>query len=134
MLEVGKIPCYMNRSDQRGSFLGLVNQGVWQEINFVKTQAGQIRGGHFHTKTNEVIFLVRGKVEVELQDCDNPQQKQQFILNPGEGVQIKPYMLHTLRYLEDSEQIALLDVPFDPADPDLHTLTEVTVNASKRLV
>ncbi|WP_089131204.1 polysaccharide biosynthesis C-terminal domain-containing protein [Tolypothrix sp. NIES-4075] len=113
----------MNRADQRGLFLGLVNQGVWQEVNFVKTQAGQIRGGHFHTRTNEVIFLVRGRAEVELQACDRSQQKQVFILNAGEGVQIKPYILHTLRYLEDSEQIALLDVPFDPADPDLHTLT-----------
>ncbi|WP_449416924.1 cupin domain-containing protein [Phormidium nigroviride] len=122
MFEAAKIPCYMNQSDRRGLFLGLVNQGVWQEVNFVKTKAGQIRGGHFHTRTNEVIFLVRGKAEVELQDCDRPEQKQQFILNSGEGVQIKPYMLHTLRYLEDSEQIALLDVAFDPADPDLHTL------------
>lgn len=123
MLETGRIPCYINQSDHRGLFLGLVNQGVWQEVNFVKTQMGKVRGGHFHTRTNELIFLVRGKVEVELQDCYNPEQRQRFILNSGEGVQIKPYTVHTLHYLEDSEQVALLDVPFDPADPDLHTLT-----------
>ncbi len=124
MLKAGKIPCYMSRSDQRGSFWGLVNQGVWQEINFVTTQAGEIRGGHFHTRTNEAIFLVRGKAEVELQDCDHSQEKQQFILNPGEGVQIKPYILHTFRYLENSEHISLLDTPFDPANPDLHLLKQ----------
>ncbi|MEQ9358543.1 polysaccharide biosynthesis C-terminal domain-containing protein [Coleofasciculus chthonoplastes] len=120
-----KISCYLNRLDHRGSFLGLINQGSWQEVNFVATQAGQVRGGHFHTRTHEVIFLVRGKAEVELQHCHNPQQKEQFILNSGEGIQIKPYMLHTLRYLEDSEQVALLDVPFDPENPDLHTLAAI---------
>lgn len=116
-----KFSCYTNQSDQRGLFWGLVNQGNWQEVNFVATQANQVRGGHFHTKTHEVIFLVKGKVEVELQDCHNPEQKQKFILNSGEGIRIEPYMLHTLRYLENSEQVALLDTPFDPNNPDLHT-------------
>lgn len=121
MLEFERFGCYMNCLDQRGAFLGLVNEGMWKEVNFVKTQAGQLRGGHFHTKTNEIIFLVSGRAEVELQSCDDSQQRQTFILNSGEGVQIKPYTLHSLYYLEDSEQVALLDVPFDPASPDLHT-------------
>lgn len=120
-MEIEKFTCYMNKSDHRGAFWGLLNQGDWQEVNFVATQAHQVRGGHFHTRTNEVIFLVKGKAEVELQDCHNPQQKQQLILNSGEGIKIEPYMLHTLRYLEDSEQVALLDHPFDPKNPDLHT-------------
>lgn len=30
----------MNREDHRGSFLGLVSQGSWQEVNFVTTKAG----------------------------------------------------------------------------------------------
>lgn len=101
--------------------MGLVNQGDWQEVNFVSTQANQFRGGHFHTRTNEVIFLLKGKAKVELQDCHHPEQKQQFVLNSGEGIRIEPYVLHSLLYLEDSEQIALLDTPFDPNNPDLHT-------------
>jgi dTDP-4-dehydrorhamnose 3,5-epimerase-like enzyme len=125
VMPIPKISCYINRSDHRGSFWGLVNQGSWQEVNFVATQAGEVRGGHFHKRTQEVIFLLRGKAEVELQHCQNPEQKQQFVLNSGEGIEIKPYMLHTLRYLEDSEQVALLDVPFDPTNPDLHTLSEI---------
>lgn len=120
-----KISYYMNREDDRGSFFGLVNQGSWQEVNFVTTKTGEVRGGHFHTKTNEVIFLLRGQAEVELQHCDHPEQKQQFILNAGEGIEIKPFILHTFRYLEDSEQIALLDLRFNPASPDLHLLDEI---------
>ncbi len=124
MIASTKISGYMSRSDHRGSFWGLVNQGSWKEINFVSTQAGEIRGRHFHKHTHEIIFLVKGKAEVELQDCQNPEQKQQFILNSGEGIQLSPHVLHTLHYLEDSEHIALLDTSFDPANPDLHTLSE----------
>lgn len=122
MFEAGKLPCYFHHPDRRGLFLGHVNQGIRQEGTFVKTQARQFRCRHCHTRTNEVIFLVRGKAEVELQDCDLPQQKQPLILNPGERVQIKPDLLHNL---EDSEQLALLNVPFAPAHPELHTLTLV---------
>lgn|GEM_PF-1202347 len=119
-MKLNKFSCYVNQSDHRGSFWGLVNQGDWQEVNFVSTQAGRVRGGHFHTQTNEIIFLIKGKAEVKLQDCYDPQQKQQFILNSGEGIEIEPYVVHTLSYLEDSEQIALLDNSFDPNNPDLH--------------
>lgn len=66
--------------------------------------------------------MLRGKAEVELQHCAHPEQKQQFILNAGEGIQLKPFIIHTFHYLEDSEQIALLDLPFNPANPDLHIL------------
>jgi hypothetical protein len=47
MLEPEKITYYMHTLDQRGEFLGLTNQGNWQEINLVKTQADQMRGNHF---------------------------------------------------------------------------------------
>jgi dTDP-4-dehydrorhamnose 3,5-epimerase-like enzyme len=121
-MKLEKIPFYMNRSDNRGSFWGLVNQGYWQEVNFVTTKSGEVRGDHFHIKTHELIFLVRGKAEVELQNCHDTEDKQTFILNSGEGIKINPYIVHTLRYLEDSEQVALLDIPFDPSNPDLHII------------
>lgn len=121
MIKTEKITNYMNRADGRGQFWGLVNQGNWQELNFVQTNAGQIRGGHFHKTTNEIIFLVRGRVEVELNNLKNPQDSRKFVLNPAEGLQITPYVLHTFHYLENSEHIAMLDTPFDPANPDLHT-------------
>lgn len=85
MIKSEKISLYMNQSDNRGSFWGLINKGSWQEVNFVATKSGEVRGGHFHVKTNELIFLVHGKAEVELQDCNNTEEKQHL----APSIQIK---------------------------------------------
>jgi dTDP-4-dehydrorhamnose 3,5-epimerase-like enzyme len=117
-----KLSYYMDYKDSRGSFQGLINQGNWKEVNLVRSYAGEMRGGHFHKKTREVIFLVRGEAEVELKDVRNSEQGEKFILQQGEGVEIEPYILHTIKYLQESEQVALLNQPFDPLEPDLHTI------------
>ena len=122
MLEPEKITYYMHTLDQRGEFLGLTNQGNWQEVHLVKTQAGQIRGNHFHVKINEFIFLLSGQVKVELWDCNDLNKKSSLILNAGEGIKITPYILHRFHYLEDSVHIQLLDTPFNSENQDLHTL------------
>lgn len=114
----------MERSDRRGSFMGLINQGNWKEVNLASTNAGEMRGGHFHKKTREIIFLLRGEAEVELKDVRNPEKGERLTLKQGEGVEIEPYTLHTLKYLQDSEQVALLTERFEPSDPDLHTVAE----------
>ena len=56
-----KISCSLSRSDHRGSFLGLMNQGSWQEVNFVATQAGQVRGGHNPGSHPSHLALFRGQ-------------------------------------------------------------------------
>jgi dTDP-4-dehydrorhamnose 3,5-epimerase-like enzyme len=117
-----RLSYYMDCRDSRGSFQGLINQGNWKEVNLARTYAGEIRGGHFHKKTREVIFLVLGEAEIELKDVRNVKQGEKFILQQGEGVEIEPYILHTIKYLQDSEQVALLNHPFDPSEPDLHTI------------
>ena len=122
MLEPEKITYYMHTLDQRGEFLVLTNQGNCQEVNLVKTQAGQIRGNHFHVKINEFIFLLSGQVKVELWDCNDLNKKSSLILNAGEGIKITPYILHRCHYLEDSVHIQLLDTPFNSENQDLHTL------------
>jgi dTDP-4-dehydrorhamnose 3,5-epimerase-like enzyme len=119
-----KLSHYMDRKDSRGSFQGLINKGNWREVNFASTYAGEMRGGHFHKKTREIIFLVRGEAEVELKDVRNPEKGEKFILQQGEGIEIEPYILHTIKYLQESEQIALLNQPFDPSEPDLHTIAD----------
>lgn len=118
-----KLQPYLYLKDQRGSFLGLVNEQNWKEVNFVKTEKDAHRGGHFHKFTYEIIFLLHGKMRVRLTNIANLEEVVEFTLKEGEGVRISPNILHDLFYLEDSEQIALLDRPFDPNNPDLHTIS-----------
>jgi dTDP-4-dehydrorhamnose 3,5-epimerase-like enzyme len=117
-----KLSSYAHRSDDRGSFLGLVNEGSWREVNYFRTRAGAVRGKHFSKETHEVVFLLKGEVEVELQDVNDPTQRVTFRLREGEGVEIMPYTYRVMRYLTDCEQITLLDKPFDEMNPDFHNL------------
>src|SRR5689334_9565402 len=97
-----KVSCYAHFSDARGEFFGLINHGEWQEINYVVTRAGEIRGNHFHKDTREMVFLLKGEVEVQLKDINDPAQNITFTLKQGEGVEVQPYVLHTMRYLTDT--------------------------------
>jgi dTDP-4-dehydrorhamnose 3,5-epimerase-like enzyme len=110
---------YCRLSDPRGEFQGIINQGNWQEVNIVHSHASTTRGGHFHRRTTEVIFLLKGKAEVELALCDHLNEKIRITLLAGEGVQISPLTVHTFHYLEDSTHLQLLDLRFDPIQQDL---------------
>ncbi|MCI0490593.1 MAG: WxcM-like domain-containing protein [Blastocatellia bacterium] len=117
-----KLRSYARRSDDRGSFIGLINEGIWKEVNYVHTRAGAVRGKHFSKETHELVFLLKGEVEIELQDVNDPTQQVTFHLREGEGIEIMPYTYRVMRYLTDCEQISLLNKPFDETNPDLHNL------------
>lgn len=122
-MQIVKLKNYVHREDGRGSFLGIINHGTWQEVNYVKTNAGAVRGNHYHKELREIVFVLKGVVEIEFRDVQHPEQRTVFRLQEGEGVEIMPYILHTMRYLTDCEQISLLDQPFNPSKPDLHSLS-----------
>lgn len=115
------ITSYCKYADKRGDFEGIVNNGSWQEINIVHTHASFVRGGHFHRRTTEVIFMVTGRAEVQLAPCADDSQCLKLTLGPGQGLQIPPLISHKFLYLEDSSHIQLLDLRFNPDDQDLFT-------------
>lgn len=110
---------YFQCSDERGIFKGIINSGQWQEVNLVHTQANQLRGGHYHRQTTEVIFLLSGSASVELKEVDSPNQRSSLILAPGQGLQIQPRIAHWFQYHEDSIHIQLLNQKYDPSLQDL---------------
>lgn len=111
---------YLHFKDARGSFIGLINEGNWKEINIVDTQKGHSRGNHYHKNTEEVIFILSGQATVSLQNMHSPIEKIRFTLNAMEGVLIKPYTLHEFYYTQDTKHISLLNNVFDSQNPDLH--------------
>lgn len=111
---------YCHYKDERGEFSGLINSNIWQEINIVKTNSGAVRGKHYHKHTLELIFLLKGKVKIELNDLDTHDNSCSFILNQNEGILIQPNVVHTFYYQEKSEQISFLDKVFDANSPDIH--------------
>ena len=110
---------YCNLSDTRGHMNGIINNGKWEEVNIVTTNANNSRGGHFHRQTIEVIFMLSGRAEVELSNPNRKNENEKLVLVAGEGLEIFPETAHTFHYLEDSSHLQLLSSKFNANDPDL---------------
>lgn len=123
-MRINKLGYYTESSDERGCFRGLINQGKWAEINVVETRSGAVRGRHYHKHTREVVFILKGEVEVELQSIREEGLRKRLLLRQGEGILLSPEVFHVMRYTQDTVQISLLDQAFDPEHPDLHGLPQ----------
>ena len=115
------IPNYFNHEDERGKITGLVNKGVWREFNLVKTNAGATRGGHYHKETREIISILQGDVNVEIQRILNGQKLRtlSFIVHEGDTFCIPQYTVHTLKAITRAAWINILEKPHNANLPDM---------------
>jgi len=101
---------YFEFSDERGLIRG-VTQGVnWREINYIETVKGNVRGGHYHKKTNEGFYIIRGRIEITLEDIKSRRVKT-FIAEKGSVFTIKPNTIHTFKVLRNTSWINYLSQP-----------------------
>jgi dTDP-4-dehydrorhamnose 3,5-epimerase-like enzyme len=119
-MNIRKLTHYDVRADGRGSFRGVITgMDSWREINLFHTKAGMRRGGHYAETSIEMVFLLKGRVEVILCDVKNPSDIVRLTLRPGEGVVIPPFVCRTFVYAEDGEAIACRDIPHHETGPDV---------------
>ena len=85
-----KLEPYMMREDTRGRLVGLINEGSWEEFNYLETKAGNIRGNHYHKGTREGFFIIDGELDVLISSSTGSETKMRvssgdvFIIEPGE--------------------------------------------------
>jgi dTDP-4-dehydrorhamnose 3,5-epimerase-like enzyme len=118
-MNIDKFSYYQTCADDRGRFCGVTVGRQWREINLFYTKAGMQRGGHYAEKSSELVFLMKGEVQVTLRDVLHPSDVVQLTLQPGEGVVIPPYVCRTFVYTQDGEAIACRDIPHDETGPDV---------------
>ncbi|MGK5094017.1 hypothetical protein WDW89_18640 [Deltaproteobacteria bacterium TL4] len=119
MIEI--IKPYFVHSDVRGSIQGLVNFGKWEEINYITSIKGTVRGGHFHTRTRELFVILEGKIEVTVQHIINNAlhgKIEKLIVEKNQVVLVEPFTNHIFCCLEDSSWINILSTKMDPDSPD----------------
>jgi len=120
------IPNYIEHSDKRGSFLGLINFGNWKEINFICSEAGTVRGNHYHVYTDELFIILEGKIKIILQkvlgkkDLENKQKT--FNVKEGDVFLIKKNVNHIFEIIEHSKWINVLSQKIDKEKPDIHRI------------
>ena len=112
------INSYFNHQDEKGSIVGLVNFGKWEELNIIESLKDTVRGGHYHLKTSELFIILEGRIEVFLENIN--QGKTKIVeVKKGDVFLIKPRIIHTFTILENSrwinclsKKVSLLTVTF----------------------
>jgi len=118
------IPNYIEYSDKRGSFLGLINFGNWKEINIICSEAKTVRGDHYHKNTDELFLILEGKIKITLQKVlDNKvldSEKKIFDVQEGDVFLIKNNVNHIFETIEYSKWINVLSQKLNIDNPDIH--------------
>lgn len=108
---------YFEYSDNRGAIKGLINFGNWQEMNYIQTNAGAIRGGHYHKKTQEIFIILDGTIEAAFKQGD---KLETITLNKGDVMLIEPLVTHTFNIKTDAVWINALSIKNDEKNPDIY--------------
>jgi len=101
-------------NDERGSLVQLVHKGYTQ-VNVVTSNAGVLRGDHYHKKSTEAFYVVSGSVDVTL---NREAEREQITFKQGDFFQINPYTVHSMFYPEDTVLVALYDIPVESENSD----------------
>ena len=117
-------PNYIEYSDKRGSFLGLINFGNWKEINIIFSEADTVRGNHYHKNTDELFLILEGKIKITLQKVlDNKKLdngEKTFDVQEGDVFLIKKNVNHIFETIEYSKWINVLSQKLNIDNPDIH--------------
>lgn len=105
--------------DERGKMIGICNLKKWKEINYFSSQKGAIRGNHYHKRTLEGFFIIKGKIKVTLTNVVSGVRKK-FLVDGEDIFLIKPGILHTFEVIENSSWINFLSRKVDQNDKDFY--------------
>lgn len=117
-----KIERYFSHSDTRGAIEGLLNTGVWREVNLIHSEAGSVRGGHYHQHAEECFIILSGRIRVKLRlplpsDVDEYQETE---MQKGDVFVIPQMVEHTFEIQEDATWLNLMSIPMSKTAPDIH--------------
>jgi quercetin dioxygenase-like cupin family protein len=105
------------RTDARGAFIEVLNEGQWEALLTGTMNPGAVLGNHYHKQTTIFFFLIRGGVHIKTIEVET-KARDAFDLHSGEGVLLHPEESHAIHFNEPSEFIILKSKRYDPADPD----------------
>lgn len=118
-------PYFVHRDD-RGEIVGVLNFGTWREINYIKSEAGANRGNHYHCDTEELFFVLKGRIRVEVQRVEAGLlvgAVEDFIAGQGAVFVVEPMVNHVFHVLDAADWINVLSNPIDPERPDIHRIS-----------
>lgn len=117
---------YFKKEDSRGKIIGLIDQGNWKELNYFSTEPGQVRGNHYHKKTDELFIILKGKLKIQLTrvsvNGELEGESKSFTVKQGDVFVIPKMVYHVFNIIEKSEWINGLSLKMDIKFPDIQTI------------
>jgi mannose-6-phosphate isomerase-like protein (cupin superfamily) len=117
---------YFHFADGRGSIEGIINTGIWREINIITSAADTMRGNHYHTHIRELFIIIDGSITVTLQQVQDgrligPVRCSE--VGPGDSFIVDPYWNHTFQIRSEARWINVLSQSLDEQNKDIHRIT-----------
>lgn len=107
------------RTDERGVFREVLNDGQWQALICGRMNADAVMGNHYHKKTVIFFYVTKGSVRVRTVHVETS-ARDEFLLTANQGVLLGVNESHAIAFREESEFVMLKSLRYDPQDPDTY--------------
>ena len=110
--------------DSRGLIVDLLEKKKINSVTFITQKKGTIRGNHYHKKTIQWNYLLKGKILLVTQKKNLPIKK--IILNVGDIVVTEKNEKHATKALKNSEFLVFTQGPRGGKDYEKDTYRLLT--------
>lgn len=104
-----KIKTKINHRDKRGLIIDLLDKKNINAITYITQKRGKVRGNHFHKKTIQWNYLIKGKIKLVTKKKNN--NIKEIILTEGDLVETSSNESHAIKAIKDSKYLVFTQGP-----------------------
>ncbi len=104
-----KIKTKINFQDERGKIIDLLEKQNINAITFISQKKGKVRGNHYHKKTIQWNYLLKGKITIYSKIKN--QKTKPITLNPGDLVLTSKHESHAIKAIQNCEFLVFTQGP-----------------------
>lgn len=97
-------PDFVFKNDA-GCLVQLVHEG-WKQINVISSNAGAVRGNHYHKFNKECFYIIEGAFKLTLKK-DNIVEE--YEIKSNDMFYINPFVIHTFSYTKNTILVSMYD-------------------------
>ena len=104
-----RIKIKINYKDKRGLIIDLIEKKKINAITLITQKKDQVRGNHYHKKTVQWNYLLKGKILIVAKKGRKSLKK--IILSKGDLVETSSNESHAIKAIKDSEFLVFTQGP-----------------------
>ena len=95
--------------DERGALIQLF-RGGFKQINVLCSNAGVVRGNHYHKKSKEAFFVIEGAVEASFK---KGAEEKKVVFHKGDFFLVYPFVEHSFFFPDNCIMLQAYDEPVE---------------------